>query len=202
MLTIMIHKSAVVEDPSLISSFVEIKEFTIVRKGTRIGEGTVVSPFVHLESDCVIGDYCFIGPHVNIRSGTVIGNNTVFGTVSQAEGDLRIGNHVRIHSCCHISRKTVIEDWVFIAPQFISGNVKRIVHGRKIPMEVEGCTVKFGARIGMGVHLMPGVIIGREAFIGSDSLVTRSIPEYAIAYGRPAVIKGTVPEEERLVVET
>jgi hypothetical protein len=40
--------------------------------------------------------------------------------------------------------------------------------------------------IGHGVVVMPGVRIGNGAVIGSNSVVTRDVPAYAIVAGAPA----------------
>ena len=44
------------------------------------------------------------------------------------------------------------------------------------------------AAIGMDSMIMPGVTIGEGAVIGSGSLVTKDIPAWSLAYGRPAVV--------------
>lgn len=73
-------------------------------------------------------------------------------------------------------------------------------------------TVEEDARIGANVTLMPGVTIGRGAQIGACSVVTKSVPPYAIAAGNPAKVikfeftpleiieheKVLYPENERL----
>ena len=35
---------------------------------------------------------------------------------------------------------------------------------------------------------MPGITIGKHAIIGANSLVTKNIPDYAIAAGSPAKV--------------
>jgi acetyltransferase-like isoleucine patch superfamily enzyme len=40
--------------------------------------------------------------------------------------------------------------------------------------------------IGESVSILPGVRIGRGSVIGSNSVVTRSVPAYSIAAGCPA----------------
>lgn len=42
--------------------------------------------------------------------------------------------------------------------------------------------------IGMDSMIMPGVTIGEGSVIGSGSLVTKDIPAWSLAYGRPAVV--------------
>jgi UDP-2-acetamido-3-amino-2,3-dideoxy-glucuronate N-acetyltransferase len=169
----------------------------IIGPRCKIGNGTRILPFANLESDITIGKNCLIGAHANLRPFTEIGDDSVFGTMSQSEGHNRIGSHVTIHTNCHIAQGVEIEDRVFIAPGFIGANTQRIVHGRNLPKVTKGCRIKFGARIGIGVLVMPGIIIGREALIGAGSLVTKDVPDFGIAYGSPAKVVGTVPFSER-----
>ena len=45
-----------------------------------------------------------------------------------------------------------------------------------------------GVMLGMESMIMPGVTIGEGAIIGAGSLVTKDIPAWTIAVGRPAVV--------------
>lgn len=163
-----------------------------------IGADTVVQHGAVIENDCIIGKNCRIGYYAVLRKGTMIGDNSVFGTLSVSEGLNRIGNNVTIHSQCHITQTVEIEDRVFIAPFFCGANTQRIVHGRNYNLVKEGYRIKYGARIGIGVLVAPKVVIGREALIGMGSLVTKDIPDYAVAFGSPAKVVGVVPDDERL----
>ena len=164
----------------------------------KIGVGTSVQAGAIIERDCVIGKNCRIGYYAVLREGTIIGDHSVFGTLSASEGYNRIGRNVTIHSQCHITQGAIIEDWVFIAPLFCGANTMRIVHGRDFPLVKEGYQIKFGARIGIGVNVLPKVVIGREALIGAGSVVTKDVPDFAIAFGNPAKQRGTVPIDDRL----
>ena len=54
-----------------------------------------------------------------------------------------------------------------------------------------------GVMVGMETMIMPGVTIGDGAIVGAYSLVTKDIPAYTIATGRPAkVIKEIQRREE------
>ena len=54
-----------------------------------------------------------------------------------------------------------------------------------------------GAVIGMGTIVMPGVTIGEGAIIAAGSLVSRDIPAWTFAVGRPAkVVKELMTREE------
>ncbi|MNR40369.1 putative acetyltransferase [compost metagenome] len=49
-------------------------------------------------------------------------------------------------------------------------------------------TLKSGCWIGINVVILPGVTIGKNAVIGANSVVTTSVPDFAIAVGAPAKI--------------
>jgi acetyltransferase-like isoleucine patch superfamily enzyme len=175
-----------------------VSKSAFVSERADIGKCTIVQTGAVIEDDCKIGRNCRIGYHAVLRKGTVIGDNSIFGTHSVSEGLNKIGNHVTIHSQCHITQTVEIDDWVFIAPFFCGANTRKISHGRDYNLVKEGYRIKAGARIAIGVLVMPAVTIGREALIGAGSLITRDIPDYAIAYGSPAKVVGVVPPEERL----
>ena len=86
-----------------------------------------------------------------------------------------------------------IEDKVLIA-----ANVKLITNNHD-PYERDILTckpilIKEGAWVGAGATILPGVTVGKYAIVGSDSVVTKDIPDYAVAVGTPAkVIKFLEP---------
>ena len=79
-----------------------------------------------------------------------------------------------------------------------TSNTNKIVHGRDIPLKITGPHIKRAARIGSGVMLMPGVVIGENAQIGLGSVVTKNIPDNEVWFGNPAVFKRYVKVEELL----
>lgn len=50
-----------------------------------------------------------------------------------------------------------------------------------------------GVAIGMDCTIMPGVTIGEGAVIGTGSLVTKDIPAWSLAIGRPATVVKQFP---------
>jgi UDP-2-acetamido-3-amino-2,3-dideoxy-glucuronate N-acetyltransferase len=158
----------------------------------RIGDGVVI------DAGCTIGDNCFIGHNTVIRKGVTIGNNTVIGHLCVVESDTTIGDRVLIHCQCHITKDVVIEDDVFMGVLVGMTNTNRIVHGRNIDLKIEGPKIKRAARIGSGVMLMPGVVVGENAQVGLGSIVTKNIPDREVWFGTPAVFKRCVDEKELL----
>ena len=53
-----------------------------------------------------------------------------------------------------------------------------------------------GVMVGMETLIMPGVTIGDGAIIGAGSIVTKDIPAWTIATGRPARVVRSIPERE------
>ena len=80
-----------------------------------------------------------------------------------------------------------IEDKVLIA-----ANVKLISNNHDpYDRDVLLCKpvlIKEGAWIGAGSTILPGVTVGRYAIVGSDTVVTKDVPDYAVVVGTPAKI--------------
>lgn len=51
-----------------------------------------------------------------------------------------------------------------------------------------------GSLLGMETFVMPGVTVGEGAIVGAGSLVTKDIPAWTIATGRPAKIVKEIPK--------
>lgn len=154
-----------------------------------------------IDDDVEIGDHTLIGPFNFIRNGTTIGKNCKIGPMNVFEGStVNMGNNVRIGTHVNLGFGTVIEDFVFIAGHFTGANDNEIVWCRK-GFEPEPYKIKFGARIGLGVVVLPGIVIGKEAFVGAGSLVTKDVNDYEIVYGHPATVHGHVDKNNCIVVK-
>lgn len=82
-----------------------------------------------------------------------------------------------------------IEDGVMLGPEvgFFTVNYEprniRVIFTKEI-------LIKRNAWIGARVSILPGVTIGENAIVGTGSIVTKDIPDNAVAVGNPArVIK-------------
>jgi acetyltransferase-like isoleucine patch superfamily enzyme len=147
----------------------------------RIRSGSVVYQAV------TIGNHFETGHNVVVREENQIGDSVSIWTNTVIDYGCRIGNRVKIHSNVYVAQYTVIEDDAFIAPGVIFANDKYPVSDR-----LEGPVVKRGARVGVNVTLLPGVVIGEEALVGAGSVVTKDVPDRAVVVGNPARVMGTV----------
>jgi acetyltransferase-like isoleucine patch superfamily enzyme len=134
-----------------------------------VGRGTVVWAYAHVLAGAVIGERCKIGEHSFIEDGA------------------RLGDRVTVKNGALIWRGVSIGDDVFIGPRatFTNDERPRVSH----PVAAEDLlttTVADGASLGASVTVLPGVRIGRSAFVGAGSLVTRDVPDHAMVFGVPA----------------
>lgn len=141
---------------------------------SEIGEGTQIWHFSHLMSGSRIGKNCIIGQNVFIGSGVILGNQ------------IKVQNNVSIYD------GVILEDDVFCGPSMVFTNVfnPRSFISRK--KEFRKTVVGKGATIGANATIVCGNTIGRYAFVGAGSVVTKDIPDYALVYGNPARMKSWV----------
>jgi acetyltransferase-like isoleucine patch superfamily enzyme len=197
---VRIGQNCVIGDNVSIGDDAAVFPNVYIGDNTTIGASSIIQFGAFIEHDCNIGSHTRIGTNAVLRRETNVGDNSIFGSLSASEGKNWIGNNVLVHSQCHLTTGLIIEDWVFIAPEFVGANDPQILHGRR---NIEKFTpkaphIKFGSRIAVNVTILPGVVIGRESLIGASSLVTKDVPDFSIAYGVPAKIAKTVEDKWRL----
>lgn len=139
-----------------------------------IEEGTSIWHFSHIMKGASIGKNCRIGQNVFIGSKASLGNN------------VKVQNNVSVYDCVHI------EDGVFCGPSAVFTNVFNPRSHIERKDEYMQTRVKKGATIGANATIVCGNTIGAYAFIGAGAVVTSDVPDFALAYGNPAKIKGWV----------
>ncbi|MBI2106355.1 transferase [Candidatus Woesearchaeota archaeon] len=159
---------------------------------TYIGDRALIRSGTIIYAGNIIGFDFQTGDRVSIRENNTIGERVSIGTGSEIAFRVLIGNNVRVHSGCHIFEYTTLEDGVTLNPGVFILNTKYPYTGSS--PNLEPVRVRENARIGARVTLGAGITIGRWALIGADSLVTKSIPDYALAYGHPATVRGDIRE--------
>ena len=94
----------------------------------------------------------------------------------------------------HNNLGVILEDDVFCGPSMVFTNVinPRSQISRK--HEFKNTLVKKGATIGANATIICGNTIGRHAFIGAGTIVTKDVPDYALMLGNPANITGWMCE--------
>lgn len=109
-----------------------------------------------------------------------------------------IGSNVWIDS--GHADKIILEDHVHIAGECTllchQRNLAKYCQGddyAKLAYNIKNIYLKKGCLIGQRTMVMPGVTIGEGAIVGAYSLVTKDIPAWTIATGRPARVVKQIP---------
>ena len=90
--------------------------------------------------------------------------------------------------------KVIIEDDVMFASNIHINDGFHGYENAHVPYKyqriigIKPIVIKKGCWIGQNVVILPGVVIGEQSIIGANSVVTKSIPEKAIAFGNPAAV--------------
>lgn len=147
-----------------------------------------------IDLPCDIGIDTKIWHFSHIMSGAQIGNNCNIGQNVMVAPDVIIGNNVKIQNNVSIYKGVKVEDDVFLGPSMVFTNVinPRSFISRKD--EFKETIIGKGASIGANATIVCGNKIGEYSFIGAGAVVTKSIPDYALAVGNPARITGWVCE--------
>jgi UDP-2-acetamido-3-amino-2,3-dideoxy-glucuronate N-acetyltransferase len=151
-----------------------VHESSYVDEGCQIGEGTKVWHFSHIMKGCTIGKRCNIGQNVVISPDVVLGDGC------------KIQNNVSVYT------GVICEDGVFLGPSCVFTNVMNPRAFIERKNEYRKTTLKKGASVGANATIVCGHDIGKYAFVGAGSVVTRDVPDYAMVYGSPAKVKGYV----------
>jgi maltose O-acetyltransferase len=124
------------------------------------------------------------GKNVNVESHAFIHNGT----------NVRIGDNSGIGVNCRIYGRIIIGKNVLMGQDVVIITNNHAFSRTDIPIMEQGYTeinpVYIGDNVWIGdrVIILDGITIGAESIIGAGSVVTKNIPEWAIAGGNPAKI--------------
>ena len=183
------------KDPSKLADKASVRHISVVDKvrtffkmkvkGITYGKNTICKSDVEFRltdnaiivfgNNCVIQNYVFFQltkpePRLIVGDNVVIGRNNII-TVKRAItiGDYtRLGAYVQIIDHDHGTNRDdlIMNQEAIIAPVVIGKDVW----------------------IGVGARILKGVTVGDHAVIGSNAVVTKNVPPYAIVGGVPAKI--------------
>src|SRR3954467_3034627 len=147
-------------------------ESSYVDEGAAVGADTRIWHFCHIMSGARIGERCNIGQNVVVSPGVVIGNN------------VKIQNNVSVYT------GVTLEDDVFCGPSMVFTNVINPRSHVSRKEEYKLTRVGRGATLGANSTIVCGHTIGRYAFVGAGTVVTRDVPDYALVVGNPGRVTG------------
>lgn len=152
-----------------------------------------------------IGDNVAIDDHTLLDGGTgpdcaiTIGNGALIskGSVIQAKnGALHIGDECDIgaHVIITSISTVTLENNVLIAGNCYIGGARYNLSDLDAPIMYQGIysrgpiTIGANTWIGASATILDGVTIGKGCVIGAGAIVTKDVPDYAIAVGNPAKV--------------
>ncbi|MCA9407670.1 MAG: NTP transferase domain-containing protein [Candidatus Omnitrophica bacterium] len=153
---------------------------TFIDGGVKIGEDTVIRPFTVIEKDVTIGKKCAVGPFCRIRSGSKIADH------------VQLGNFTEV-SRSKVGPNTIMKHFGYLGDSLVGANVN--IGAGAVTANYDGqaknvTKISDGAFVGSDSVLIAPVRVGKNAYIGAGSVVTKgkSIPDSSIAVGVPAKV--------------
>ena len=131
--------------------------------GCSIGDQTRIGAFVEIQKNAVVGARCKISSHSFVCEG------------------------VEIEDECFIGHGVMFTNDVYPTAVNRDGTLQT-----ETDWQVVKTTVRKRASIGSNATIIAGVTIGESALIGAGAVVTKDVPDFAIAAGVPARVIGDV----------
>jgi UDP-2-acetamido-3-amino-2,3-dideoxy-glucuronate N-acetyltransferase len=145
-------------------------------QSSQIGAGTFVWQFAIILDGARIGENCNINCHTFIES------------------DVELGNQVTVKAGVYLWNGIAVEDRVFIGPNVTFTNDK-YPRSKQYPESFQRTILREGCSIGANATILGGVEVGCFAIVGAGSVVTRSVPDFALVVGNPARITGWLDKQ-------
>ncbi len=173
-----------------LSKDVEIFPNVMLRGSTQIGEGTVIESNCIVRNskignnvkilantiieDSIIEDNAVVGPFSRIRNNTVVGSDSVIGNFVEIKNS-KIGKGTNARHLSYIGDAEV-GNQVNIGAGAITCNYDGFKKHKTV--------IKDKAFIGSDTMLVAPVVVGEEAITGSGSVITKNVPDKALAVER------------------
>jgi len=152
---------------------VTIEPFVVIGPGVSIGDGAVIHSFSHIVQS-TLGRNSLLGPFARLRPGTSLGDGAKIGNFVEAKAAI-LEPGVKVN---HLS---------YIGDAHVGANSN--IGAGTITCNYDGfnkhkTTIGEGAFIGTNASLVAPIHIGARAYIGSGSVITRDVPDDALALER------------------
>jgi len=160
-----------------------------------------IHPTAIIEDDVEIGDGTAVWDNVHVRGGTRIGARCIVGEKTYVAPGVVIGELCKLNAFVYVCTGVTLERGVMVAAHvtFTNDRFPRATTPELdalAPSEPDDRTrptlVREGATLGANATIGCDLVIGRFAMVGMGSVVTRSVPDFALVAGNPARLLGHV----------
>ena len=161
-----------------------------------IGQGSVIKSGVYIDGPVLIGNNCEIGPNCFLRPFTVLENDVKIGHACEIKGSLVMSGS-KIPHLSYIG-DSIIGSNVNLGAGTITANlrmdrntIKATIKKEKIDTKKKklGAIIGDNAQSGIGVTLMPGVIVGKNSAIAANMNVVRDVPSDSFVTPKQEIIQ-------------
>lgn len=152
---------------------VTIEPFVVIGPGVSIDDGAVIHSFSHIV-EARIGKKVSVGPYARLRPGTSLGDGA------------RIGNFVETKAAV-LEAGVKVNHLSYVGDAHVGANSN--LGAGTITCNYDGflkhkTEIGEGAFVGTNTSLVAPVTIGKGAYIGSGSVITKDVPDDALAVER------------------
>ena len=152
-------------------------------EGCEIGNDSIIRPGA-IYSTAKVGNKTRTGHNFLIRENTIIGDGCLIGTNVVVDNNCSIGDNCSFQTGAYIPTGTKIGNRVFLGPNASLTNDKSPLRTEYNP---EPIAIEDDATIGSNATLMPGITVGKGAFVAGGAVVTKDVPAWTLAKGCPAI---------------
>ena len=152
-----------------------------------------IHPTADVADTALIPNSSKIWHYAQVRESSVLGENCIVGRGAYIGTGVRLGDSCKIQNYALVYEPAVLEAGVFIGPAAVLTNDEfpRSVNPDLSPKSAHdwkpvGVHVKQGASIGANSTCIAPLTIGEWALVGSGSVVTKDVPNFALVVGNPA----------------
>ncbi len=157
----------------------------------------MIHPTADVSPEAQIGEGTHIWHEAQVRERARVGAHCVLGKGVYVGEDVVVGDRCKIENRASLFRGVTLEDGVFVGPHAVFANDRfpRAINPdgslkTDADWTAEPSLVRYGAAVGAGAVVLPGITIGKWALVGAGSVVTADVPAQAIVRGNPARIVG------------
>jgi len=138
-----------------------------------IGDNSVIEAFSHISS-AVVGSNCSIGPYARLREGSEIGNNAKIGNFVETK-KTKLGDGAKANHLAYLGDADI-----GVNANIGAGTITCNYDGKN----KHKTTIGDNSFIGTNSSLVAPVNIGKGAYVGAGSVITKDVPNESLAVAR------------------